>query len=324
MYLKKFKIGNVELNNNILLAPMAGITDRAFRIMCEKYNPGLVYTEMISAKGLYYDDKKTSQLLNMKDEKRPIAVQIFGSDVEAMGYAAEYVSKYADIVDINMGCPAPKVVKNGDGSKLLLDLEKARAIIEEVVKRSSVPVTVKFRKGWDLNNIVAVEMAKIAEEAGASAITIHGRTRSEFYSGNADWDIIKKVKESVSIPVIGNGDVKSSDDVKRMFDETGVDAIMIGRGTLGNPWIFKQIEDELNGKSFSISNQEKLNLILEHLNLMLEDKPEKVAIVEMRKHISWYIKNSKDASKVRDHINQITEREELVSTLTEYFNLIWI
>jgi len=322
MYLKKFKIGNVELNNNILLAPMAGITDRAFRIMCEKYNPGLVYTEMISAKGLYYDDKKTSQLLNMKDEKRPIAVQIFGSDVEAMGYAAEYVSKYADIVDINMGCPAPKVVKNGDGSKLLLDLEKARAIIEEVVKRSSVPVTVKFRKGWDLNNIVAVEMAKIAEEAGASAITIHGRTRSEFYSGNADWDIIKKVKESVSIPVIGNGDVKSSDDVKRMFDETGVDAIMIGRGTLGNPWIFKQIEDELNGKSFSISNQEKLNLILEHLNLMLEDKPEKVAIVEMRKHISWYIKNSKDASKVRDHINQITEREELVSTLTEYFNLI--
>ena len=309
MYLKKIKIGNVELNNNILLAPMAGITDRAFRIMCEKYNPGLVYTEMISAKGLYYDDKKTSQLLNMKDEKRPIAVQIFGSDVEAMGYAAEYVSKYADIVDINMGCPAPKVVKNGDGSKLLLDLEKAKAIIEEVVKRSSVPVTVKFRKGWDLNNIVAVEMAKICEEAGASAITIHGRTRSEFYSGNADWDI-------------SNGDVKCTEDVKKMFDETGVDGIMIGRGTLGNPWIFKQIEDELNGKTFSISNQEKLELILEHLNYMLEDKPERVAVVEMRKHISWYIKNSKDASKVRDYINQITDKDELVKTLTEYFNSI--
>ena len=322
MYLKKLKIGDVELNNNILLAPLAGITDRAFRLICEKYNPGLVCTEMISAKGLYYDDKKTEQLLNMKNEKRPIAVQIFGSDIESMGYAAEYVSKYADIIDINMGCPAPKVVKNGDGSKLLLDLDKARAIIEEVVKKSSVPVTVKFRKGWDQNNVVAVEMAKICEEAGASAITIHGRTRSEFYSGTADWDIIKKVKESVKIPVIGNGDVKSAEDVKRMFEETGVDGIMIGRGTLGNPWIFKQIEDELNGKEFSISNQEKLKIILEHLNYMLEDKPERVAVVEMRKHISWYIKNSKDASKVRDYINQITDKDELIKTLTEYFNSI--
>ena len=322
MYLRKLKIGNVELNNNILLAPLAGITDRAFRLICEKYNPGLVCTEMISAKGLYYDDKKTEQLLNMKDEKRPIAVQIFGSDVESMGYAAEYVSKYADIIDINMGCPAPKVVKNGDGSKLLLDLDKARAIVEEVVKRATVPVTVKFRKGWDANNIVAVEMAKICEEAGASAITIHGRTRSEFYSGTADWDIIRKVKESVNIPVIGNGDVKSAEDVKRMFEETNVDGIMIGRGTLGNPWIFKQIEDELNGKDFSISNQEKLDIILEHLNLMLEDKPERVAVVEMRKHISWYIKNTKDASKVRDYINQITDKDELVKTLTEYFNSI--
>ena len=322
MYLKKLKIGDVELNNNILLAPLAGITDRAFRLICEKYNPGLVCTEMISAKGLYYDDKKTEQLLNMKNEKRPIAVQIFGSDIESMGYAAEYVSKYADIIDINMGCPAPKVVKNGDGSKLLLDLDKARAIIEEVVKKSSVPVTVKFRKGWDQNNVVAVEMAKICEEAGASAITIHGRTRSEFYSGIADWDIIKKVKESVKIPVIGNGDVKSAEDVKRMFEETGVDGIMIGRGTLGNPWIFKQIEDELNGKEFSISNQEKLKIILEHLNYMLEDKPERVAVVEMRKHISWYIKNSKDASKVRDYINQITDKDELIKTLTEYFNSI--
>ena len=200
MYIKKIKIGNVELNNNLLLAPMAGITDRAFRIICEKFDPGLVCTEMISAKGLYYNDSKTKQLLNMKDEKHPIAVQIFGSDVQSMGYAAEYISKYADIIDINMGCPAPKVVKNGDGSKLLLDLDKAKSIIEEVVRKSNVPVTVKFRKGWDNNNIVAVEMAKIAEQAGASAITIHGRTRSEFYSGVADWEIIKKVKESVKIP----------------------------------------------------------------------------------------------------------------------------
>ena len=322
MKIKKLKIGNIELENNILLAPMAGITDRPFRLICEKYNPGLVCTEMVSAKALMYGDEKTKKLLNMKDEKRPIAIQIFGSDVESMGYAAEYVSKYADIIDINMGCPAPKVVKNGDGSKLLLDLEKARAIIEEVVRRATVPVTVKFRKGWDVNNIVAVEMAKICEEAGASAITIHGRTRSEFYSGTADWDIIRKVKESVSIPVIGNGDVKSAEDVKRMFEETNVDGIMIGRGTLGNPWIFKQIEDELNGKEFSISNQEKLDIILEHLNYMLEDKPERVAVVEMRKHISWYIKNTKDASKVRDYINQITDKDELIKALTEYFNSI--
>ncbi|MBQ3407734.1 MAG: tRNA dihydrouridine synthase DusB [Clostridia bacterium] len=316
------KIGNVELNNNILLAPMAGITDRAFRLICEKFNPGLVCTEMISAKGLYYNDNKTSQLLNMKDEKRPIAVQIFGSDVNAMGFAAEYVSKYADIVDINMGCPAPKVVKNGDGSKLLLDLEKARAIIEEVVKKSIVPVTVKFRKGWDLNNIVAIDIAKIAEQAGASAITIHGRTRSEFYAGEADWNIIKKVKESVNIPVIGNGDVRCTADAKKMFENTGVDGIMIGRGALGNPWIFKQIELEANESTFSITNQEKLGLILEHLNYMLEDKPERVAVVEMRKHISWYIKNSKDASKVREYINQITNKDELIETLTEYLSSI--
>lgn len=322
MYIKKIKIGNVELNNNLLLAPMAGITDRAFRIICEKFDPGLVCTEMISAKGLYYDDSKTKQLLNMKDEKHPIAVQIFGSDVQSMGYAAEYISKYADIIDINMGCPAPKVVKNGDGSKLLLDLDKAKLIIEEVVRKSNVPVTVKFRKGWDNNNIVAVEMAKIAEQAGASAITIHGRTRSEFYSGVADWEIIKKVKESVKIPVIGNGDIKNASDAKKIFDQTCVDGIMIGRGTLGNPWIFEQIKSELNNEVFNISNSEKLSLILEQLNLEIEDKTEKVAIMEMRKHISWYIKNTKDASKIRDKINQITDKKELINTLTEYFNVI--
>ncbi|MBO5349083.1 MAG: tRNA dihydrouridine synthase DusB [Clostridia bacterium] len=321
MFIKELNIGNVKLNNNILLAPMAGITDRAFRIICEKFGPGLVCTEMISGKGLFYDDSKTKQLLNMSGEQRPIAVQIFGSDVESMKYAAQYVSKYADIVDINMGCPAPKVVKNGDGSKLLLDLPKAKEIIEEVVKSSSVPVTVKFRKGWDNDNIVAIKMAKIAENAGASAITIHGRTRAEFYSGQADWDIIKKVKDSVNIPVIGNGDVKNVEDAKKMFETTGVDGIMIGRASLGNPWIFKQIIYGMQNEEFSISNAEKLSLILEHLNLAINDKGDHVALMEMRKHISWYIKNSKDASKIRDKVNQITDKDELVKTLTEYFNM---
>lgn len=322
MFIKSVNIGNVKLENNIILAPMAGITDRPFRMMCEKFNPGLVCTEMISAKGLLYDDTKTKQLLDMKDEKRPIAVQIFGSDIDAMSYAAKYVSKYADIVDINMGCPAPKVVKNGDGSKLLLNLELAESIIKAVVDNSSVPVTVKFRKGWDNNNIVATQIAQIAERAGASAITIHGRTRSEFYSGDADWNIIKEVKKSVSIPVFGNGDVKNYEDATKMFSETGVDGIAIGRGALGNPWIFEEIREAFKGKSFKIASQEKLSYILEHLNLAIEDKGERVALVEMRKHLGWYIKNSKDASSIRSAINQTTNKEELISILTEYFKSI--
>ena len=316
-YIRKIKIGKVELDNNILLAPMAGITDRAFRIVCEEFGPGLVCTEMISSKGLFYGDKKTDLLLNMKDERRPIAVQIFGNDVEAMKYAAEYVSKFADIVDINMGCPAPKVVKNGDGSKLLLNLPLVEEIVSEVVKASKVPVTVKIRKGWDSDHVVAVEAAKIIEKAGASAITIHGRTRDEFYSGEADWDIIKKVKESVNIPVIGNGDVKSKQDAIKMFEYTGVDAIMIGRASLGNPWIFEEILKGVD--SNKISNVEKLRVILKHIDLEIEEKGEETAVKEMRKHISWYIKNCKDASKFRDVVNRIDSRQELETCLKEYF-----
>lgn len=202
MYLKKLKIGNLELENNIILAPMAGVTDLPFRSICKEFGPGLVYTEMISSKAIFYNDEKTKLLMNTKGEKRPISFQIFGSDEETMGYAAKYISKLADIIDINMGCPAPKVVKNGDGSKLLLDIDKAEQVIKSVVKNSTKPVTLKIRKGWDSNNIVATEYAQMAEKAGISAITIHGRTRKEMYTGKADIDIIKKVKETVKIPVI--------------------------------------------------------------------------------------------------------------------------
>ena len=323
MYLKKLKLGNVELENNLILAPMAGITDKPFREICKEFNPGLVCTEMISSKAIFYDDSKTKLLMDTKGEKRPISMQIFGSDPEPMGYAAKYISNLqnADIIDINMGCPAPKVVKNGDGSKLLLDIEKAEKVIKSVVKNSDKPVTLKMRKGWDSDHIVAVDFAKMAEQAGVYAITIHGRTRAEMYSGKTDLEIIKKVKEAVNIPVIGNGDIVDEESALKMFEKTGVDGIMIGRGSLGNPWIFEKINHYLKTgeKLPDVTNDEKLKVIKKHIKLELGNKQEVTAIREMRKHIAWYTKNMPNSSEFRANINKIEDKNELIKEVEKYF-----
>lgn len=323
MYLKKLKIGNVELENNLILAPMAGVTNLPFRIICKEFGPGLVCTEMASSRAMFHNDQKTKRLFNTEGEKRPISFQIFGSDEETMAYSAKYVSEFADIIDINMGCPAPKVVKNGDGSKLLLDLEQAEKVIKAVVENSKVPVTLKIRKGWDKENIVATEIAKIAEDAGISAITVHGRTRSEFYSGKADLEIIKKVKETVKIPVIGNGDIVDEESAYNMFEKTNVDGIMIGRGSFGNPWIFRNIKHylETGEKLPAPSNDEKLEIMKKHINLAVAEKGE-IAVKELRKHISWYTKNLKNSSEFRSKMNTIETKEELLEMLEAYFKTL--
>ena len=315
------KIGNLELENNIFLAPMAGITDLPFRLICKENGAGLVYTEMVSAKALLYGDEKTKLLLKTCKQEHPLAVQIFGNDLKAIAYAAKYVSKIGEIVDINMGCPAPKIVKNGDGSKLLLNLELVEKIVKTAVENSTVPVTVKMRLGWDSENIVAIEAAKIIEKAGASAITVHGRTRSQYYSGQADWDMIAKVKKSVNIPVIGNGDIRSGLDAKKAFEKSKVDAIMIGRASLGNPWIFREVLEYLkNGTNLSKpSNKEKLQTIIRHLQMEVEEKGENIAVKEMRKHISAYTKGMPGSSEFRSKINSLDTLAEVKEALNQYF-----
>ncbi|SHH48026.1 tRNA dihydrouridine synthase DusB [Tepidibacter thalassicus] len=315
------KIGSVYIENEVFLAPMAGVTDLPFRILCKEMNCGLLYTEMINAKALCYDDENTKSMLKIDEKEHPVNVQIFGSEVQFMAKAAYILNEYPnEILDINMGCPAPKIVKNGDGSALMKNPKLAKDILKEVVKNSIKPVTLKIRKGWDEKNVNAVEIAKIAEEAGISAIAVHGRTREQYYSGTADWDIIAKVKDAVSIPVIGNGDIFDVDDAVKMINQTNCDAVMIGRGAQGNPWIFKRVAHYIKtGEILPLPTlEEKINTAIRHLNMAVEENGEYVAIREMRKHLGWYLKGLKGSAKVRDEINRLESYEEVVNKLKTY------
>ena len=318
-----FKIGNVEIKNRVVLAPMAGICNSAYRTIIKEMGCGLIEAEMVSDKAITYGNEKTINMLYMTDFERPISQQIFGSDVESFVTSAKYIYAHMkpDIIDINMGCPVPKVALRAQaGSALLKDTAKIYDIVSAVVKAVPIPVTVKIRSGGDSASINAVEVAKIIEKAGASAITIHPRTRSQGYSGNADWSIIKAVKENVQIPVIGNGDINSCYDAKRMIDETGCDAVMIGRGALGNPWLIKECVEYLeNGKEPEIvSIEEKIAMIKKQLNYLLKIKVEKVAVMEMRSHASWYLKGIPNGSKIRSKLNQVTTVVEFNQILDDF------
>ena len=318
----KLEIGGVVLENGLVLAPMAGVTDLSYRKLCKEQGCGLVVTEMVSAKAILYKNRNTQELLRIRDEERPAAVQLFGSDAGIMGEIAQVVSEgNCDLIDVNMGCPVPKIVNNGEGSALLKEPKKVEAILTAMVKRSKKPVTVKIRKGFNDASVNAVEIAKIAEGCGVAAVAVHGRTREQFYSGKADWEIIRQVKEAVKIPVIGNGDVTGAKEAKAMLELTGCDGVMIGRGAKGNPWIFSQILHYLETGEVlpGPSVLEIKEMILRHGRLLSEDKGEFTAMREMRKHMAWYTAGLPHSAALRNEINLVETLEEMAGLMERYF-----
>ena len=312
------RIGNVTLENNLILAPMAGVTDLPFRLLCKEQGAGLLCMEMVSAKAIYYNNKNTEALMEIDERELPVSLQLFGSDADIMSEMAKKIEeKPFAILDINMGCPVPKVAGNGEGSALMKNPQLVREIVSKVVKAIEKPVTVKIRKGFDEEHVNAVEIAKIIEDCGAAAVAVHGRTREQYYSGKADWDIIRQVKEAVSIPVIGNGDVTGPESAKKMMEETGVDGIMIGRAARGNPWIFNQINTYL--KTGVIPErpaiEEVREMMLKHARMQLECKGEYTGIREMRKHVAWYTAGFPNSAKLRAKINEVETYEELTELL---------
>lgn len=321
--MSQLKIGNVTLDNNLVLAPMAGVTDLPFRLLCKEQGAGLICMEMVSAKAIYFENKNTLELMEIHDEERPVSLQLFGSDADIISEMAKRIEERPfAILDINMGCPVPKVAGNGEGSALMRNPKLVAEIVEKTVRAISKPVTIKIRKGFNDAEVNAVEIAHIAEECGAAAVAVHGRTREQYYSGKADWDIIRQVKEKVKIPVIGNGDIVDGASAKAMLEQTGCDGLMIGRGAQGNPWIFREILHYMQTGTLlqAPTSQEKAEVIKRHIALQMQYKGEYTAIREMRKHLAWYSAGMPQSAQFRNAINLMETKEELLASVEKMFS----